>query len=123
MSSPVRVVGVLFIRRDQSRDELIKLKNKKTKKRLWTRQWILKRNTAEKPFFKNHLKTKEKKFLYRVQKKSPYIEKKNIKMREPPLPAKLKPKVVLRFSAVGDSVASLSAQENVIKVIYDIFYI
>jgi hypothetical protein len=77
------------------RDELLKLKNYKTKMRLWNRQRILRRNNLgastnllkeisvedQKAFF-NHLRMDEENFLYLLEKVSPYIKKKNTNMRE-----------------------------------------
>ncbi|KAL4084943.1 hypothetical protein QTP88_027809 [Uroleucon formosanum] len=126
MSSTVRV-GLLLIC-DLLREELLKFKSKKTKKRrLWTRKWILRRNTlgastnllkelsVEDPkSFYNHLKMNEDMFLYLLKKVFPYIQKENTNMREA-LPARLKLEIVLRFLATGDSFASLSALYRVPK--------
>ncbi|KAL4104342.1 hypothetical protein QTP88_019643 [Uroleucon formosanum] len=125
MSSTVRV-GLLLIC-DLLRKELLKFKSKKTKKRrLWTRKWILRRNTlgastnllkelsVDPKSFYNHLRMNEDMFLYLLEKGSPYIQKENTNMREA-LPARMKLEIVLRFLATGDSFASLSALYRVPK--------
>lgn len=108
--------------------ELLKLKYKKTKKsRLWTRKWILRRNTlgastnllkeisVEDPkSFYNHLRMNEDMFLCLLEKVSPNIQKENTNMREA-LPVRLKLEIVLRLLASGDSFASLSALYRVPK--------
>lgn len=91
----------------------LKKKNEQRKGRKWVRKWIGRRQTlgaSEKLLaelsaedtddYRNHLRLTKEKFIFLLQRVTPYLQKKNTQMRDA-LSVKLKLEITLRYVATG----------------------
>lgn len=107
--------------------EMEKNKISKRKKRVWTRDWILRRSILgasnnflreveieDENTYKNHLRLNSIQFNHLLELVQPKIQKRDTLMRAA-LPARLKLQITLRYLASGDSFRSLEALYRVPK--------
>lgn len=118
---------VIFLLTLQLFKKLLAKKKRTTKRRLWVRNWINRRETLgasntllaemrneDLNGYKNHLRMPPHKFDELLSKIENDIQKENTHMRDA-IPAKTKLEITLNYLAVGDSFFTLSALYRVGK--------